>query len=376
MDFVCTDLGASSTRYVSNDGEIAILPNNMVFVNNGALVDQRPYSDDIEDALDVTIESSNGCEYFPARVLIGSMGERYPRVNEKPNSMTNKCKQRINYVSEVIAVAISKYRCGLGEDIDVYLALPPGEVEVAKVVMSKNLIGSYTVTFNKLDNMKVEFNIKNVHIYEESFMAILAYFFDMNCSLRDEAKKYNRGAILSVDVGASTTDIAVVKDMRYIDKSGQTYKIGGNIAADMLKDKIREMYGFEPDDNQIEDAVMEGRLQMGDTYVDCKDALTEAKEVIAERIVQEMNKYFIKVGIPIQSVRAIVVSGGGSMRSQYVSGNEEVVYTSSPVSDFITKALNKICNGVAVEQFTENPRLANIMGLYIRAMADIRKKSR
>ena len=370
--FVAIDLGASSTRFASNNGKIDVLPNNMVYVEPDTLVDQEPYSNEVEAALDVTIECEHESEFFPCRALVGQMAERYSPTNQKPSLMANKHKQKINYVSAVIAMAVSKMRHGLDNDLKLYLALPPVEVKVAKEVISKHLVGNYTVRFNKMDNTEVKFRIEDVSIYEESFMAMLAYFFDKNGRLREQAKQFANGNILSMDIGASTTDLAVVQNMRYLEKSGQTYKIGGNVARDTLMDRIRGEFGFDAPIDMAEMVMAEGRIQLGNVYQDCSEAVRLAKREFAEQIVEQIQGYFRKVNIPIQTIRAIVVSGGGSMSGQYVDGGE-VIITSEPMSHFITEELNKICPGVVVEQFSENPRMANITGLYIRANIDIRK---
>lgn len=374
MNFVAADLGASSTRYTSNDGKIDVLPNNMVILSKDAEVDLEPYSKDIESALDVTIECDNNSEHFPVRVLVGQMADRYSPTNIKPSTMSNKHVQQINYISTILAVAISKYKYGLDDNLQLYLALPPVEVKTAKQVVKDNLVGNYIVTFNKMDNLEVKFTIDDVSMYEESFMALLSYFFEMNGSVKDKAKQYATGNLLSLDIGASTTDLAVVQNMRYVEKSGQTYKTGGNIARDFLIDSIRAEYGFDTPIEMAELAMAEGRIQMGNTYQDCSEAVNSAKKALAEQIVGQIQEYFRKVNIPIQTIRAIIVSGGGSMEGQYIDGTGNVVKTSRPTSDFITEELNKVCAGVCVEQ-ADNPRLANISGLFIRANLDVRKKS-
>lgn len=374
MNFVAADLGASSTRYVSNNGEIKVLPNNVVYVAEDTVVDQEPYSSEIEAALDVSITCDNGSEFFPVRVLMGQMATRYSPTNVRPSVMSNKHTQQINYISTVMATALSKMAYGLEEDIDVYLALPPIEVKTAKEIVSKNLVGSYTVKFHKLNDLEVKFRINSVGIYEESFMAMLAYFFNMNGTIRESAKRFATGSVLSMDIGASTTDLAVVQNMQYLEKSGQTYKTGGNIARDLLTNYFRGEYGFDVPAEMAELAMAEGRIQMGNTYQDCSEEVNKAKKEFAAQIVEQIQTYFRMINVPIQTIRAIVVSGGGSMESFYIGDDGQEVHTSKPISDFITEELNKVCPGVVVEQFASGPRLANIMGLFIRANIDMHRK--
>lgn len=372
MEFVALDLGASSTRYVSNNGKVGILPNNMVFLPMEARVDLEPYNDEIEGALDVTIECDKESEHFPVRVLIGSMAERYSPTNVRPSVLMNKYMQQINYVSAVVASAVSKIKNNLGDNLLLYLALPPIEVSIGKDKVKESLIGRYKVTFNKL-NKTVEFNIVDVTCFEESFMAILSYFFDVNGKLREQAKKYSTGNILSLDIGASTTDLVVVSDMKYIERSGQTYKTGGNVAREFLRDDLRALYGYDVPEELADMAMAEGRIQMGNRYEDISKYVEAAKQKFAAQVVEQMQSYFRKVNIPIQSIRAIIVSGGGSMRSEYVDESGNVVITSEPMSYYITKELNKVCPGVEVESHID-ARLANIYGLFIRANIDLRKR--
>ena len=376
MHFVCADLGASSTRYTSNTGKIEVMPNNMVFIGDDTRVDQEPYSSDIESALDVVIESDNKCEYFPARVLVGQMAERYSSINERPTVLKNKHVQRVNYISAVLSVALSKHKHNLEENVGLYIALPPGEVKVAKDVLKENLVGNYVVTCKKLNNMKVKFKIEDVNTYEESFMAMLAYFFEMTGTVREQAKQYARGTVLSMDIGASTTDLAVIQNMKYLERSGQTFRTGGNIARDILVDRIREQYGFDAPVEMAELAMAEGRIQFGRGYQDCSNDVEAAKRTFAAQIVDQMQGYFRKINIPINGIMAIVVSGGGSMQGQYVNNDGKVIVTSKPMSYYITEELNKVCPGVAVEHFSDNPRLANITGLFIRANVDIKRKEK
>lgn len=368
MSFVAVDVGASCTRYATEKGKIGILPNNVVFLELEDEVDLQTYSKDIDDSLEVIIESNNKNEIFPIRALMGDMANRYSGINVRPSVMLNKHAQRINYLSAIVAAALSIYKDSIDNRIDLHWALPPVEVRTAKDILRNNCIGKYAVTFPKYGNLKIEFEVAEVEVYEESSMAMLSYFFDGEGKAREESTKYNEGNILSLDIGASSTDLAVVNNMKYLEKSGQTYKTGGNIAREFLIDDIRAMYGFDLPADIADDVIAEGRLQLGNGYEDVSNIVEAAKQHLAEQVVEQIQGYFRKIGIPIQSIRAIVASGGGSMQGQYVNEDNEVVITSKPMSYYITKALVQVCQGVEVENYKYNPRLAVIRGLYLRAM--------
>ena len=375
MSFVAVDLGASSTRYVSDPGKISVIPNNMVLLDINTNVDLDPYDDKVENALEVTIVKEGDSEYFPVKALIGQMAERYSSNNERPSVLRNKHVQRINYISGIVAAALSRLEHGIDEDVSLYVALPPIEARTAKAIVSENFTGRYTVKLPKYrGGAEISVNVVDVSCFEESFMAVLSYFFDITGVPRASAKKYMTGNILSLDIGASTTDLAIVKNGTYLDKSGQTYKTGGNIARDFLIDEIRGKYGFDLPSNDAEVTMSEGRIQLGNTYADVSDIVAAAKSNFANSVVNQMQGYFRQVDIPIQTIRAIIVSGGGSMQSQYIDDNGEEVETSKPMSYYITQALQAVCPGVDVEPYGESPRLANISGLFVRAKVDQTKK--
>ena len=371
MNFTAVDLGASSTRYTSDCGKISIIPNNMVFLDPDKKVDIEPYDDSIESALEVKIVKDGESEFFPVKALVGQMAERYSSNNERPSVLANKHVQRINYVSGILTVALSKLAYNLDDQIKLYVALPPIEVKNAKEIVRENFMGDYTVTLPKYKGgTTVKFSIVDVACHEESFMSLLSYFFTVEGLPNADNKKYLTGNILSLDIGASTTDLAIVKNCGYLDKSGQTYKTGGNIARDYLIDAVRAEYGFDLPLNEADLTMAEGRIQLGNSYEDVSSIVDAAKKEFANSVVNAMQGYFRQVDIPIQTIRAIIVSGGGSMQSEYVNEQGETVKTSEPMSYYITQALTKICSGVEVEPYGESPRLANIKGLFIRAKVD------
>ncbi len=384
-NFVAMDIGASSSRVVSDSGIISIIPNNMVYVDNTRKIELEPHikgkdiMEDVMASLDVSICKTGGspCNHFPVRVLVGELAERYSENNVRPSVMQNKTTQRINYISAIMAIAIEKMVRKLSDDIYVYVALPPLEVKNKRDEMKNQLLGSYEVTFNKISGgKKINFNILDVEANEESYMALMSFYFDMAGKVREEAKNYMTGNILSLDIGASTTDLAVVKNMVYQEKSGQTYKTGGNVVRGYVANYIRDEFEYDPTQEVTEEAIATGRLQAGGTYVVISDKVEEAKRRFAESIVAQVQEYFRMVNIPLQTVRAIVVSGGGSLSSKYEDENGQEVITTGPISDYVTEKLQDICPGIEVVSYGDDSRLANVKGLFVRAYVAKIKRQR
>jgi len=379
MSFVAIDLGASSSRYVCENGKLSVLPNNMVYLNNNEVSLITPDAPDIESNLEVTVikEKPDSQGYFPATVLMGIMAERHPDTNDRPSMNTHKHLQRINYISAIVAAAVCRLKYEISSDIDLYITVPPVEVHKAFDVFNKELTGKYTVNFPKyMGGAQVELNILSVKTYEESLMASTSFFFNMNGQPKEASKQYMSSTVLSLDIGASTTDLAIIEHGRYLDKSGQTYKKGGNIVRDYLINEVREEFGWELPIKNAEQTIAEGRLQVGNTYQDIGELVSRAKAALAKQLTEEMQGYFKRVNIPIQTINIIIVSGGGSMQSHYVNSDGEVVKTSEPMSYYVTQELSTWCPGVEAIEYGDEARFANVKGLFIRAQVDNLKRAK
>ena len=379
MSFVAMDIGASGNRYVSDSGQISVLPNNMVINDNMTPSRVIPDGNDIESCLEFTIKKTSGpeCNFFPANVMVGIMAERGSSTNQRPSVNQHKYEQRINYISIIMACAVSKLKFNLTDNIDAHVAVPPVEVHTAQEEFSKLVPGSYEVTFTKyMDGTTVKFTIDNIYTYEESYMSALSFFFNVNGTIREDSKKYLTGNVLSLDIGASTSDLTIVKNGTYMNKSGRTYPIGGNVARDELVDLIYSKYSHDLSVEEAERTIAEGRLQQGNLYIDVSDLVAQSKVTLAKKLIENMQAYFRRIDIDIHSLNAIMVSGGGSMQSQYVDDNNEVIKTSEPLSYYVTNELVHISPGTDVIAYGDDARFANVKGLFIRAkLSETKKKA-
>lgn len=375
MKFLAVDIGASGTRFASDDQVIRQIPNNMVFLEQDERVLLKKNDDSLESNGLVNIKKNGDSEYFPCRALIGELANRQSPSNIRPSGLKNKTEQKVNYISILTAAAVSSMAQNEdNQSIKVYLALPPAEARVAWESVRDKLVGTYTVEFERLGK-SVTITISDVVTYEESFLAMLAFFFNIDCTPKPAAMEFRTGNLLSLDIGASTTDLVVVENLKYLEKSGQTYKTGGNIAVDILTDLIREEYGYDIPFELASKAMAEGRMVLGNKFEDISNLVRKAKKTYAGEVVANIQSYFRKINIPIQTIRAIMVSGGGSMQSQYINENSEEVVTVPPMSEFITEQLRDICDSVSVRAYDGNPRTANITGLLTRVNLEMKKKA-
>lgn len=378
--FICIDLGASNTRFCQDDSVVHYLPNNTAIIEKEEdtrleAIDSVNLEDSLRNNLDVTIEKLSGdSEYFPVRALIGDVAGRSSHVAFRPTSNKNKGQQEINYIGVITSTAVA---CALngqtGEscnELIMYLALTPTEALNNPDYMASRLKGEYKVTFNML-GLSVKIKIADVVCMAESYAALMSFFFSA-AKPKEETKKYRKGKILSIDIGASTTDIAVASDGRMVERGGKTVKIGGNVVREFVNRKLNSE-GYNVTVEALEDVVAQGRLALGAGYIDVSKIVSDSKQEFAKMFVAEMLDYFNSNQMPLTEFKAIVVSGGGSMRGEYVNDDGDTIVTSEAMSHYITNELCKLANGaeyIEVVPIDDSPRLANLKGLFSRATGE------
>lgn len=378
--FAAIDLGASGSRVCTDNGIISVLPNNVTYLPNGTVSELSSDVNEIEFNLEVQIDKegyTSENKFFPAHVLMGAMAERYRGTPDVPKVDAHKYMQRINYISSVVSVAVMLMKYGTDTArfegdvpvVSLYLAVPPIEHSTAVQKFKDELVGKYTVAFPKFNGgQSITFIIDDVFCERESMMAITSFIFSpATMRPKEETKEFLKDYLVSVDIGASTTDIIAIKDGQFLDKTGQTFKTGGNILRDNVANMLTEKYGFSIPDELVDKAIMEGRLQLGNEYQDISDILDLAKREFAKSITVHLPSYFNRVGIPIQMIKGMLVSGGGSLASQYVNDNGETVETSKSMSHYVTEDLKTSARGLRVIQYGGEARFANIKGLFVRA---------
>lgn len=384
MLHICTDQGASSTRFSVNNSKVYKNPNNFIEVDIESDIRNTPYTQEFVDNMDLTISKDGESDFFPVRILGGTLAERYSSSSAKPSMLSSKSRQPVNYYSVISSVVNSillsedAEDCKSPVDVICYMCLPPVEItgnnENEDYVKSQ-LAGKYTVRLNKMDR-EIEFNIKEVNVYAESVLAVVAFLFNQDATQRTEMAKYNKGYILGFDLGASTADLVLIKDRRFIEHSGYTCKLGGNIIDDLMRSEIRRKFGTEVSNDDIIEAVRTGRLAYGSSYKDVSAELQKCKKQYASMLFEKVETYFASNNIGLQSIKAVFMSGGGSMQSSYLDESGKEVVTSPSVGEYIDEMLKKVCDSVdMVLSPSVNPRECNIVGLILSMNAQ-RKRNK
>lgn len=129
-----------------------------------------------------------------------------------------------------------------------------------------------------------------------------------------ENSKFETGYVLVLDIGAGTTDVALILDSTIVDNSRNTFNYGGNTVKSSLTTSIRKKFGFTPSD--MDRVVKYGILDEGDYHHDVSDLVTQAKRDYADEMIVELLRYLEGLsGVSTRNLKGILVVGGGSMPS-------------------------------------------------------------
>lgn len=363
---MCVDMGASMTKYAVDEHSVGSFPNNMIV--RATPSETYKLSDNRLDNFEMKIETEDDKTGTPLEELLGkyiSFGKYASRSRDtsvRPSVDNKKCTQAINYASVLASISYEVERGNLWGKIRVALAVPPVEISQAREAF-KALIGSYKVTLvggGRLADDVQTFEIIDVKCYEESLLTCTSYLFSKRGPKHPELLGKT---LLVFDIGASTTDVGIVKKGVYWDKSQQTLRIGGNMIRDYLKDALYEKYELLLEGDELEDAVQSGKIEIYGEEQSIVEFLDEARKHCAAEIREQMSTYFKRTGVDIKTVGAVILSGGGSLSSGITEQSSGEIVDDKSVGYYISEAL-----GMQGLYYGDEARYANVEGLVLRTL--------
>ena len=369
---ICVDMGASMTKYAVVEPSVGNVsfPNNMIVSDAPSgvykLSDNRLDNYEMRFTCPEQDKSGTPLEGIVDKYIsFGKYAARSRQTAIKPSVDNKKCTQAINYASVIATIAYEVSRGNLWGKIKVMLAVPPVEIAQAKEAF-KALIGKYEVTLvgggSRITDEDVVFEIVEVSCFEESMLTCTSFLFSKRGPRHPELLGKT---LLVFDIGASTTDVGVVKKGVYWDKSQQTLRIGGNMIRDGIKDALYEEYEILLEGDELEEAITLGKVEICGEEQSIVELLNREREHCAAEIREQMSTYFKRTGVDIKTIGAIVLSGGGSLSSGGAGTEEE------SISEKDTRSVGSyICEALGLKGFYygSEARFANVEGLVLRAL--------
>lgn len=361
---VLLDLGNSETRV-----GVEVLGNYRQFSLSNVYAPLRagyPVSKEYNNSRTIIFSQGNQCYAFGELVENEFVGQGIRPVAYEP-----KCEQPVTALT--INLAFIKVVDLLSSDLqrsprdiewqfNVGVLVPATEHQYKSKTMEQLVRSVTSVTSVMPNSYTVPITINKVAVLPEglvSYTSAMFEFVDNKPVVVPENKKFKQGYVLVMDIGAGTTDVALVKDGRFVSSTKESFKKGGNFVTQRCAGLIGSEYDYTP--SNMSEVIRTATLHDGGIEHDISDILNRAKEQYVQTISGLIRSYIEGLNISLREVRGILAVGGGTLPVI-----RDSVVVSPSLSHYIIDFLKNLAPNVElVSLHGIDPRLSNLEGLHI-----------
>ncbi len=190
-------------------------------------------------------------------------------------------------------------------DFYVVTGLPPGRMHLADDLVSR-LRGDHTVT-RHVGNRRHDLSIRldTIDVVPQPLGTFWAEVLDNRGQLRDDSRLLS-GRVGIIDVGFRTSDFATIIDGEYAPAWSRTVPIGMSTGYDNLAQALAERFGLERETYTLDNAVIEGRINVSGRRENISDLRDEVLEDVATKLLIEVQSLW-----QLQDYDTILLTGGG-----------------------------------------------------------------
>lgn len=316
---VLVDLGNSETRVILQHGGNV---ERFTLSNRFSPVGSKSISGEYNNA-ESTVFSVDNLVYGNGMLI----AREYKGREDRPSAIGRKTSQLITELTMNLVLI----RCSLllatklGVDVntlqltyDIGVLLPPLEHEVlecrGKMVDKVKVIKKLSAIIPQKIDLAVSFG--TVDVYAEGVSAFFGAFFELNngtLGVNANNAKFAEGYTLILDIGAGTSDLALLENTEIINDSKETLNKGGNTVEAKLEKSLKMDYGYTPEN--LTAVVESGKLRDSSIEHDVTTLVNQAKDDVAQQLNLDIKRYLEKQAINMRNIRGLLVCGGGSLSS-------------------------------------------------------------
>lgn len=255
---------------------------------------------------------------------------------------------------------------------DVFILLPPSDLELGKEKLQETIKGINEIDF-LMPVFKKPIKVDNVRVFPEGFCAFIGEVFESGKQIRQGFKDVLKSSALVIDIGAGTTDLCIIDDVKLVQESRHSEETGGNQVFQKINTELRRKLGKNFPEDSLRKAAVSGTIKVGAREIDVRQEVAVAKKDIAAKLSVAIRNYIESSNFDVLDIENILICGGGAddcevtdgMRplGDYLKENLEVWMNYSnfleiPYEDKIVEV-----NGdEVVKKEPISPRLLNIYG--------------
>lgn len=266
------------------------------------------------------------------------------------------------------------------DDLTIGVLVPPRDYfNDLKEVLFGVLAREITITNNTTgDKVVVNLTRDRIIVKPESVVSFIACFVNDQNELTEVGEKYGHLLNISIDMGHSTTDLAIMEDFKPKKNSFKTLDFATTQLLGYLAEEIqRKFNGYIPPERELVKAFHTGKLTTGATEQWVGEELTLANKRFATDLYDAVFKYLTTHNLRFQQVAAFMFNGGGSVELKNVKSvrsffMDEVKKVSPFTESFTPENYISIQNHVEYEEKKDKlsvVRYANILG-FLRGLRE------
>lgn len=314
------------------------------------------------------------------RWILGKLAEDMSSTHQSLASDTLKVVQEEFYLNVlgVIYSVIQENKLKKNE-LTVGILVPPRDYfNDLKEVLFGVLAREITITNNTTGD-KVVVNLKRdqIIVKPESVVSFIACFIDDKNEVTELGEKYGDLLNISIDMGHSTTDLAMMEEWKPKKNSFKTLDSATSQLLGYLSEEIQRKYsGYIAPEKELVKAFHTGKLTTGATVQWIGEELSQANKRFALALYADVFSYIRSHGFNYQQVASFMFSGGGSVEVKNIKSvrsyfMDEVNKVSKFTESFVPENLS-VESHVDYEANKEKlavVRYSNIVG-FMRGLRD------
>ena len=332
---------------------------------------------------DIFIENENENEENKKTRLIanGIIVEReFMNRSVRPTALNTKTSQKVTFWTLRLAfqeamMYLADYYKKKPENIDftfdVGVLLPPVEEDMYGLDMCEKIKEIKHIETTVPYALKKEFEINKVFTLAEGISSFMGVMYEVDKGelvLKEKNKRFEKGYVIIIDIGSGTTDALVILNSELVERSRNTFELGGNTILALLDKDIQSEYKHVLTEREKEELLKTGTFIIGDgKKINFIEEINEGKEYYSDMLQKKIITMLEGLNISLMSIKGILVCGGGALPI-----TESVVKNGTPedkiISPSMSEVLRKYLHDLNQELFDVslgdlNPRLTNLLGL-------------
>ncbi|MCC0664542.1 ParM/StbA family protein [Clostridioides sp. ZZV15-6597] len=371
---ICLDAGNSESRIevFYDDGtkeEIIRFKNSFAWVPNDYII---PESYKNAESTILTIGDEDYANGLLAVREFEDVLQRPLTLHPKHDQDSTFRTLSLSFIKAIMFVA-DYFKVGVDEldvSVDISVLLPPLEMyyeDALKTLISKINTVSLVLPYKIVKKFKIE----NIAVFPEGLAAFIGVMYEEKDGKLVEVvanKKFLKGTSVLIDIGGGSTDVAIVRNGRVIDKSQNTFRIGGNTVKSIVAKVVSMKHNYSMTEEEKEYVLENGHLVVGDEKkIDLLEDIKIAKKKYADMLIKSLNEHLEGINIEIESLKGILTVGGGALAIEETvteNGIPHKKVLSEPMSKPVVEHLKKYNDSISEISLNGiDARLVNLKGL-------------